>query len=620
MFALRRHPPDSPPPRRDPPVDAYLRRLRRRAALIHGLRAAIAAIGASALVFALGALAIGPLGELALAGIAWALVAAAAVGVGAWAWRAFAPWRGAGAARLLAAVSPELPSAARSAYELSRTADPDCSSAMVRAHETRVRAVLARIPPERVVRWRWLKHRAVALGLAGVGLAGLLLATERGGAGAYALVHPGARNEGGERIAVAFSGVEAHLIFPSYLNREAITLVEPTLIEVPRGTSVELRARARLDAASAAIRVGERAVPMERDATGRFVGRFVAREDAPLVLRLRRRAGEWVHDAIARSVRALADEAPRVSLLEPAQDLLLDEPESVDLLWDASDDVGVAHVDLVLRDPAGTETRRRIASYGANAAPALADGSTPLDLALLNLQPGDALTVWLEARDGDIVSGPNIGRSRELHITLASEATRRERRLAQLEAVLDRALALLALRLEVPVPDEEEAAHRRFRALKPASESLIHALDDEGERLRDGEGRASDAALYHEMAARIRRLLYRERLAHGRALAAKVERDRIDGRAVAELEDDVLSLDDSPLPRARRGRGRHRARAGVAATRDPLAPRGAGPYRLAGGARTALGRDRPGAGADARAHAADRPDGHQRAAGVHEPG
>lgn len=534
-----------------PPVDAYLARLRRRAALLHVLRASVALLGASGVAFAIGALALGPLGEPSLAAAAWTLVGVAATGVTVWAWRTFAPFRGAGAARLLAGVAPELPSAARSAFELTREAPEHASPAMIRAHEERVRAVLARIPPRQVVRWRWLHHRSVALGVLGLAVTGVLLLTERGGAGAYALTHPGARDERGERMAVAFSEVEAHLVYPSYLGRASTTVIDPSVLEVPRGTSIELRARARFDAAGAALRVGARDVPMELDSSGRYVGRFVAREDGPLVLRLRRAEGEWINDATDRAVRTLADEAPRVTLLDPAEDVVLDEPDEIQIAWDASDDVGVSHLDLVVRTAAGTETRRRVASYPEDAHPAFTSGSAPLDLALLEVRPGDSVTLWVEAHDGDIVSGPNVGRSAQRQVTLASEATRREQRLEELQAVLDRGITALADRLERPVPDDGAQARPRYDTLSASTGAFADALTGYAESAREsGRVRGTDLALYGEMAARVRRLLHEERLAHGRTIAPVDRLRDIDARSVTELEDDVLTLDDL-LTRAR---------------------------------------------------------------------
>src|SRR5690606_21615548 len=177
--------------------------------------------------------------------------------------------------------------------------------------------------------------------------------------------------------------------------------------------------------------------------------------------------------------------------------------------------------------------------------PLVSAGTAPLNLALLGVRAGDSVRVWIEARDGDVVSGPNLGRSTEVTITLASEATRRSEALAELEAVLDRALHLLADRIERPAPEEDGAARSRFEALTEPTEGFVDALHAEAERTRArAEGRGSDVALLREMARRVRRLLAEERRAHGHRLASFAERSRIDSRTVAQLEDDVLTLDD----------------------------------------------------------------------------
>lgn len=507
-------------------------------------------VGGAGLAFALAAVAVGPLSEPALAVAGWALVVATTAAVGWWAWQVFKPLRGAGAADLLAALGEDMRSAARSAYELRRQPPEQASEALIEAHERRVHDALAPLPPARVVGWRRaFSHRGVALGALAVVAAAMMLATERGAAGAYALVHPGQRDPEGHRVAVSFGEVEAHLVYPSYLGRESITVEDPMVLEVPRGTSVELRARARLDATSAALRVGDRDVPMELDDERRFFGRFIAREDAALVLQLRRSDGDWVRDARERAVRTLADEPPRVTLLDPLEDLILDEPVEVALQWEATDDVALASVDLVVRDASGEERRRRIASYDEPEQPAHASGTHPLDIALLELQPGDSVTVWVEARDGDLVTGPNLGRSAARTLTIASEATRREERLAGLEGVLDRAIHLLAERLERPVPESAVDAKARFDFLQPATDAFVSTLGNYAEELR-ARGEGSELALYTAMASRVRRLLREERRAHTGDVAPLASRHDIDDRTVRELEDDVLRLDDL-LGRAR---------------------------------------------------------------------
>jgi len=526
-------------------VARYLGRLRRRAAAVHAVRALVGALAAGGVVFALAALAVGPLGSAWIAAIVWAAIAAAAGGAVFWVWRRFAPLRGAGVARLLGEVAPELPSSARSAFELERAPPPHASASMIEAHAAQVARELRFVRPAHVVRWSALADRGLGIAVVAALFAAMLLGSERGAAGAYALVHPGERDAEGERVAVAFSGVSARLTYPSYLAREPVEVLDPSLLEVPRGTSVEIRADDRVDADAASVRVDEASLPMERGEDGKWFVRFVVRADSDLVLRARQPSGEWVRDATRRSVRALADETPAVSLIEPVDDLVVNELTEVPLRWEASDDVGLASVDLVIRGVDGSEQRRRIASYSEGSTPPQTAGAAELDLALQALNRGEGVTLWFEARDGDVVGGPNIGRSRELSVTLASEATRREQRLDDLSALLDTGIHTLGDRLERPVPEADSEALDRFESLRTPTDDFVDALREQAERMREeGGSDPPDIALLREMASRVRRLLHEERVAHGRRPAGLEARERIDARFVTELEDDVLRLDD----------------------------------------------------------------------------
>ncbi len=501
-------------------------------------------------MFALSALLVGPLGGPLAAGLVWLGVAIVATAGGVAAWRTFAPLRGAGAARLLSAVVPDLPSAARSAYELEQSPPPYASPAMIRAHADRVHRELRFIDPGHVVRWRELAHRVVGLGLGGLVLAAALLSSERGAAGAYALVHPGERDAQGERVVVAFSSVSARLTYPSYLTREPTQVLDPTVLEVPRGTSIEVRARARIEATAASLRVGDAELPMERGEDGRYFARFVARDDTEVVLRARQPSREWVRDATPRTIAVLQDERPTVSVLEPSNDLVVHELEELLVHWEVTDDVGVAAVDLVVRGVDGQEQRRRVASNAEGEMPPAVEGSAPLDLALYAPGRGEQLTFWVEARDGDVVGGPNVGRSRELTVTLASEATERERRLSSLEALLDASIHTLADRLERAVPEADQEALDRFNALRISTESFIGATHVQAEAMREQGGEETDIGLLREIESRVRRLLHEERIAHGRRPESLASRQRIDTRFQSELERSVLTLDDL-LARAR---------------------------------------------------------------------
>jgi hypothetical protein len=513
------------------------------------VRAAVAGAGAGSATLAAGALATGPLAPAWELGVVWALATLACILAAGYALQPLRGLLGGGAARLLSPIRRDLISPLRSAYELAQHGGgPGTSSALIEAHAAHLRAELAKLPPRRVVPARWVRHPSVAAGLAGMLAAGaVLLASDRAAAGAWALLHPGEHDAGGVPVAAVFRDVRARLVYPGYLEREATVVEDPTHLAAPPGTTIEMSGRTRFEARAAELEIAGTPLRMERE-DERWVARFLLRADAALVLRARSANGVWVRDATVRSVHVVPDQTPRVTLLLPSADAIVEAHEAIPIAFDAQDDVGVVAADLVVRGADGREQRRRIATPERP----LLDlrGDDTITMAEIGAQAGDRIEIWVEARDGDDVSGPHVGRSESRTLTLASEATRREQATEALEALLDRAIAVLADRLEQPPVAEEEPARARFSAIRTSTEALTSGLDAHAERLRARGGRRTDAVLFHEAAARVRRLLFEEMRLHGPSLGALAARQGVDARAITELEHDVLLLADV-LTRAR---------------------------------------------------------------------
>ncbi|MDQ3037578.1 MAG: DUF4175 domain-containing protein, partial [Myxococcota bacterium] len=411
-----------------------------------------------------------------------------------------------------------------------------------------LRGELAKLPPSRVVPMRWLRHPTLGIGLVATAIALLLVgAVDRASGGAWALFHPGERDEEGAPIAAAFHDVQARLVFPAYLGRAATVVADPTRLELPAGTTVELSGRTPIDASTAEVEVAGSSVAMERDGE-RWVSRFLVRTDGAIGIRIRSTEG-WIRDATARSVHVLPDETPRIVMIAPGQDAVVEGDETIPVLFEAHDDIGVVSVDLVIRGADAREQRRRIATPEASSSTDVI-GDDSIALGALGAAPGDRVEVWLEATDGDDISGPHVGRSETRTLTVASAATRREESLEALDALVEQAIGTLADRLETSPGEIELEARARFDAMRASTDRLVLALDGFASRARQQGSRSADAVLYSEASSRIRRLGYEERRLHGATLAPLTARQRIDERAITELEDDVLLLHDL-LMRAR---------------------------------------------------------------------
>jgi len=532
-------------------VESYLRRVRARALAVYALRATSALAGAFVLSFSLLALLVGPVASIPIAVVAWgACLAFSALAVG-WALSGARRLGGSKVASLLGAVDGRLSSAARSAVELAH--DPRAlgrSPELVAAHGARVGAALAQIPVRRVVPLSWVRHPAALAGALALVVGVLLMwQVERSAAGAFALTHPGETDDSGVRVAAVVANVDARLVYPGYLGEPPTTMHDIASIEAPRGTSVELTVRTRVTATGGVLDVSGTQVQMTSHADGSLGAHFVVREDGELSISVDDDEGERLKDPVHRHVRVVVDGAPQVALLSPEEDAIVELEEDVPMAWEATDDIGLRSVDLVIETPDGREVRRRLRQMD-EMVELEARGGQLIVASAFGARPGDRIRLWVEARDGDEVSGPNLGRSETRVLTVASEATRRAAALRDLSEVLDQALDALADRLEVPVPSGAEDALNRHRRVAASANGFVIALEDLESALRSQPGPNADAALYGEMARRMRRLITREARVHGRRPAPIRRRRAVDSDAVEELEGDSLLLADT-LSRAR---------------------------------------------------------------------
>ncbi|HMB71551.1 MAG TPA: hypothetical protein VKU85_19735, partial [bacterium] len=112
-------------------------------------------------------------------------------------------------------------------------------------------------------------------------------------------------------------------------------------------------------------------------------------------------------------IRALADEAPFIRLLEPGEDRDLDESLRATLRFSAVDDFGLGSVKLVW------EVSRSEGTIDQRTVHRPAERITELnerwewDLNALGLLPGDAVTYHLEVSDNNAVDGPSTARTRD---------------------------------------------------------------------------------------------------------------------------------------------------------------------------------------------------------------
>ena len=512
----------------------YRRRLRVAAATVLTLRIVAAAAAVGLASFVLVAWVLGPMTPLAWLCIGWGVVFAMTAAAVAWSIQPLLKLRGHGALGLVAAEQPSLLSPLQTAYELQ--AEPGFSRELVVAQRVGVLRTLDTSPARKFIPWRWVMQPALAATLLLAVVAWWSLDFDRAAAGGYALLNTQIGEIEGVRTSRVVARTDAELLFPNYMERPNERADDADRLVVPRGTAVEYTITPIGSVARVVLELPGRHVQADR-AGDRFVASFVADTDGPLEIHIESARGERRVDHRARSIQVQVDEAPQVVMVAPQEDLVVEARQPVLLRHHATDDYGVQELTLIIKLPSGEHLRWPILTPSEDPQFEIS-GETELHLEAFPLAPADAVTVWLEAKDGNRVDGPGIGRSAERTLTLASEITRRRDRIVELEKLLDALLIALAVRLEQPLPKALPDARRRRSELMVAYNAAMSLLANVG----DHRGPRTIPLLL-DMKKRLERAHKREEPAYQRDAKASL-RERSDRSIVRELEKDILVVAD----------------------------------------------------------------------------
>lgn len=512
----------------------YRRRLRVAAVTVLALRIAAAATAVGLASFVMVAWVLGPMTPLVWVCIGWGLVFGMTAAAVAWSILPLLRLRGHGALGLVAAGEPSLLSPLQSAYELQ--GERAFSRELVVAQRVRLLRALDTSPARKFIPWRWLVQPALAGTVLLAALAWWSLDFDRAAAGRYSLLHTEAGKIEGVRTSQVVARTDAELLFPDYMERGNERVDNADRLIVPRGTAVEYAITPIGDAARVVVELPGRHV--EADRVGdQFVASFVADTDGSLEIYVESTRGERRVDHRARSIQVQLDESPQVALISPQEDLVVEATQPIPLKHNATDDHGVQELTLFIKLPSGEHLRRAILTPSDEPTTKHV-GETVLRLEEFPLAPADAVTVWLEVKDGNSVDGPGVGRSAVRTLTLASEITRRRDRIIDLERLLDSLLAALAVRLEQPLPKARKDAARRRNATIPPYNATMKLLANVG----DHRGPRTIPLLL-DMKKRLVRAYRREATAYQGAKASR-PRAHYDQVIVAELESDTLLVAD----------------------------------------------------------------------------
>jgi hypothetical protein len=547
-------------------IETFLSGVRRRLVLRAGLETA--GYGAAALAVVLAALAVtaanlGPAEfwpKLTAFAVAVAILTVVAVGV---AWPFHALRDDLTAARRAGALRPELASDLLSAVELGAPPSPGApapahSPALVRAFRARVADRLAPISADAVVPWRPALWALGAVGLAAAVtiVAGLLWPTL--GRGWRTLMHHPSLFEGAAVSAAPLVGeVRLTYEYPAYTGLPPRTVEGSTGdIAAVKGSRVHLETSPLREARKALLlfgESGERAPVAAQLRDGRLSADLQIVEDASYRFWLDPGLGRALREERSHHITAEADAPPRVEIQGPADRLELATPRPIEIGYSASDDFGLGAVDLIVR--VGDRAEQRVPLRDGAGARAV-QGRTLWDPSGAGLTGAERIAYRVEARDRDAVSGPKVGVSRTLYVIIQSPGETLDDRLQRQRELLELLLTDLADRVEqAPAPGgpraDEDARTAALAAVHEAEQghlAMLGRLLDEDKHGGGGLGKALRAAL-GGIADRMERILRDETqaLAKLRIKVSPGARARLDvasAKEVAELEGDVLLLDD----------------------------------------------------------------------------
>jgi hypothetical protein len=189
--------------------------------------------------------------------------------------------------------------------------------------------------------------------------------------------------------------------FPEYTLLAPQTLTGSGDINALRGTRVEVMIRPTIDIPGGELLLDDgRAIALGRSADDSWVGEIRVEADATYRVRLQRASGVSVDASPDYRIQVLDDRHPNVSILSPGRDTKVSMVEEALLRVSASDDQGIADLQLVMSvNGAAEEVIDLIPAAKNSASGREVEAEHVLFLEQLDLRPGDLISYYVKARD-----------------------------------------------------------------------------------------------------------------------------------------------------------------------------------------------------------------------------
>ncbi len=239
-------------------------------------------------------------------------------------------------------------------------------------------------------------------------------------------VSDGSANLSDVNAPVSLKEMVVRVVPPSYSGLDIEEITGDAPVRALAGSQVEVRLNTSGAVAGASLSFNGSANSMRVLGEGRFGGTFTPSASGAFEARLIADENN-APPAVVRAVEVYADVAPEARIIEPASDQLLRAVPNAPVVvrWTAGDDLGLAGVALKYIKSRGEGDSARFTNGEVNAGGVEQrgarewKGTATLDLRHLDMQPGDTLVFWVEARDRKPAAN-NVGRSASLAIAVAA--------------------------------------------------------------------------------------------------------------------------------------------------------------------------------------------------------
>ncbi len=203
--------------------------------------------------------------------------------------------------------------------------------------------------------------------------------------------------------------------YPAYLDREE-EKNEGTNgnIQVPAGTQITLQFSLPDQIKKGIIFRNNKSEPLAQDGNYSFEYIFIADQNETYFFEIEFALGGKKREEKQHTISVTSDAAPLVEITDPKEDVHVDSLDSVSIQYNARDDNGIKNIYFLYQINDSELKQKQISIFETTKSNI--QQTSNFDLYTLEIEPGQTLTVFVAAKDGDPFHPEKEGRSKPVKI------------------------------------------------------------------------------------------------------------------------------------------------------------------------------------------------------------